>query len=100
MDKKFRIKKPIAILVCLLSPFLITTIDFYLIIIFDPDGHPYFTLLVWFISSLIPVYLNTYMKNMKWRVLYSVFIVPIYIFLMFWLFEILALAHGDVNDVM
>jgi hypothetical protein len=87
-------KKTIVLITCLAIPFLITSVDFFLCSVFDRKGTSGFTLFVLVMSSFIPVYLITYISALKWKILFSVFIVPVYVFLTFWLFEILAMFSG------
>jgi hypothetical protein len=92
--KEGRMKKLFVFAICLVGPFLITGIDFYLCSKFDPKGTFNFSWLAWVISSFIPVFLNTYIKSSMWKITYSVVIVLVYIYLQFWLFEILAMESG------
>jgi hypothetical protein len=90
-------KKKVILIGCLATPFLITVVDFILCSVFDRKGISGLTLYILVISSFIPVYLITYVNGLKWKIIFSILIVPVYVFLTVWLFEILAMISGHTT---
>ena len=90
-------KKKVILIGCLATPFLITVVDFILCSVFDRKGISGLTLYILVISSFIPVYLITYVNGLKWKIIFSILIVPVYVFFTVWLFEILAMISGHTT---
>ena len=88
-------KKAIGLTLMILSPFLITGVYFLLCLVLFNGGKAYVSWAILILSSLVSLLLVGHIKALKWKCIFGIFIVPLYLYLTFWFFEILAMCFGQ-----